>query len=70
MAVHRVLRGSHLGRDLLQALMAQAAQRGDREVVLHAQRSAEGFYARQGFAVRGEPFNEVDIPHIEMARPL
>ncbi len=70
MAVHRVLRGSHLGRDLLQALMAQAAQRGDREVVLHAQRSAEGFYARQGFVVRGEPFNEVDIPHIEMARPL
>lgn len=70
MAVHRVLRGSHLGRDLLQALMAQAAQRGDREVVLHAQRSAEGFYARQGFAVRGEPFNEVDIPHIEMARSL
>ena len=70
MAVHRVLRGSHLGRDLLQALMAQAAQRGDREVVLHAQRSAEGFYARQGFAVRGEPFNEADIPHIEMARPL
>ena len=70
MAVHRVLRGSHLGRDLLEALMAQAAQRGDREVVLHAQRSAEGFYARQGFAVRGEPFNEVDIPHIEMARSL
>ena len=42
----------------------------DRRVVLHAQRSAEGFYARQGFAVRGEPFNEVDIPHIEMARSL
>ena len=49
---------------------AQAPQPGDREVVLHAQRSAEGSYARQGFAVRGEPFNEVDIPHIEMARSL
>ena len=70
MAVHRVLRGSHLGRGLLQALMAQAAQRGDREVVVHAQRSAGGIDARQGFEVRGEPFNEVDIPHIEMARSL
>jgi YbgC/YbaW family acyl-CoA thioester hydrolase len=70
MAVSRVLRGSSLGRELLEVLMAQAAQRGDTEVMLHAQRSAEGFYTRLGFAPRGEPFDEVDIPHIEMARIL
>jgi YbgC/YbaW family acyl-CoA thioester hydrolase len=70
MAVNRVLRGSSLGRDILQALMAAAARRGDHEVLLHAQRSAEGFYSRLGFTVRGEPFEEVDIPHIEMFRPL
>ncbi len=66
MAVNRVLRGCGLGRDILQALMQAARQRGDHEVVLHAQRSAEGFYARLGFAPRGEPFDEVGIPHIEM----
>ncbi|WP_341911382.1 YbgC/FadM family acyl-CoA thioesterase [Polaromonas sp. YR568] len=70
MAVSRVLRGTRLGRDLLHALMAQARQRGDTEVVLHAQRSAEGFYSRLGFTLRGEPFDEVDIPHIEMFRQL
>lgn len=70
MAVSRVLRGTRLGRDLLHALMAQARQRGDTEVVLHAQRSAEGFYSRLGFTPRGEPFDEVDIPHVEMTRSL
>ncbi len=66
MAVNRVLRGCGLGRDILQALMQAARQRGEREVLLHAQRSAEGFYARLGFAPRGEPFDEAGIPHVEM----
>ncbi|MDP1742508.1 YbgC/FadM family acyl-CoA thioesterase [Polaromonas sp.] len=70
MAVNRVLRGASLGRGLLQALVAQAEQRGDTEVLLHAQRSAEGFYARLGFTPRGEVFDEVEIPHIEMVRNL
>jgi len=70
MAVNRVLRGSSLGRELLNALVAQAEQRGDSEVLLHAQRSAEGFYTRLGFAPRGQPFDEVEIPHIEMVRTL
>ncbi|MEO8021283.1 YbgC/FadM family acyl-CoA thioesterase [Polaromonas sp.] len=70
MAVNRVLRGSSLGRELLKALMAAAGERGDTEVLLHAQRSAEGFYARLGFAPRGEQFEEVEIPHIEMVQAL
>lgn len=70
MAVTRVLRGGGLGREILQALMRAAAQRGDREVLLHAQRSAEAFYAQQGFIVRGQPFEEAGIPHIEMVRAL
>ena len=70
MAVNRVLRGSNVGRDLLRALMTAASQRGDHEVVLHAQRTAEGFYARLGFAPRGEPFEEAGIVHIEMHHKL
>ena len=66
MAVKRVLRGSNIGRDLLRVLMGRARQRGNQEVMLHAQRSAQGFYARAGFLTRGEPFDEVGIPHIEM----
>jgi YbgC/YbaW family acyl-CoA thioester hydrolase len=70
MAVTRVLRGAGLGRDILRTLMQAAQRRGDHEVLLHAQRSAEGFYRRQGFAPRGEPFDEAGIAHIEMVCPL
>ena len=66
MAVKRVVRGSGLGRDVLLALMDTARERGQDEVVLHAQRSAEAFYARLGYAVNGAPFEEAGIPHIEM----
>jgi len=66
MAVNRVLRGGHLGQQVLHALVAAAAQRGDREVLLHAQRSAEGFYRRLGFEQRGEPFEEAGIAHVAM----
>ena len=70
MAVNRVLRGSNLGRDVLRALMQTAVQRGDHEVLLHAQRTAQGFYTRLGFTPRGEPFEEAGIVHIEMSHPL
>jgi YbgC/YbaW family acyl-CoA thioester hydrolase len=70
MAVHRALRGSRVGQGILQALVGAAQQRGDAEVVLHAQRSAEGFYQRLGFAARGTPFDEAGIAHTEMFRRL
>lgn len=66
MAVSRVLRGSGLGGEILLALMRDASSRGDHEVLLHAQRSAETFYRRLGFQTRGQPFDEAGITHIEM----
>ena len=70
MAVDRALRGAGVGRQVLQALLAAAVARGDREAVLHAQRSAAKFYLGLGFDPRGEDFEEAGIPHIEMARAL
>ncbi|MBS7807324.1 YbgC/FadM family acyl-CoA thioesterase [Variovorax sp. PCZ-1] len=70
MASKRVLRGSQLGRQVLDALTEKAKLRGDKEVILHAQRSAAGFYAKSGFQERGEPFDEVGIAHIEMFKTL
>ncbi len=70
MAVKRVLRGSSLGRDILHTLMSAAKHRGDTRVLLNAQRSAQGFYQRAGFTTLGEPFDEVDIPHIQMFKLL
>ena len=70
MAVHRMLRGSGVGRQVLQTLLAAAAGRGDREAVLNAQRSAQEFYSGLDFRPRGEAFDEAGIAHIEMARAL
>ena len=70
MAVDRSVRGGRWGRELLDALVAAARARGDREVQLHAQCSAEGFYRRAGFSVVGEPYEEAGIAHIAMAQRL
>lgn len=70
MAVVQTMRGSRVGRSVLEALMKAARARGDREVVLHAQLSAAPFYARAGFSERGEVFEEAGIPHVEMVRSL
>jgi YbgC/YbaW family acyl-CoA thioester hydrolase len=70
MAAIQTVRGSGVGRAVLDALMQAARDRGDREVRLHAQVSAQGFYARAGFAPVGEVFDEAGIAHIEMARRL
>jgi len=70
MAVHRALRGCGHGESVLRALEAAAVARGDHEVTLHAQRSAEAFYRRLGYSPYGEPFDEAGIAHIEMRRPL
>ena len=70
MAVRQPLRGGRAGRAVLDALMHAARERGDREAVLHAQTSAEGFYGRAGFATRGPEFDEAGIPHVEMVKVL
>ena len=70
MAVLRGLRDNGVGRMVLQGLVSAARERKDRQLLLHAQRSAEGFYARQGFVAVGDVFDEVGIEHIAMTCDL
>ncbi|APW38172.1 4-hydroxybenzoyl-CoA thioesterase [Rhodoferax koreense] len=70
MAVKKALRGTRVGRAVLEALVKASAERGDHEVLLHAQTSAEAFYLRCGFTPRGEVYEEAGIPHREMFRTL
>jgi predicted GNAT family N-acyltransferase len=70
MAVDRTLRGGGHGTAMLRALEDAARARGDHEIVLHAQRSAQSFYARLGYEPHGEPFEEAGIAHVEMRRSL
>ena len=48
----------------------RADARGDREVVLHAQASAQRFYERAGFSMQGAPYEEAGLLHVDMARTL
>lgn len=70
MAVIRPLRGGGAGAAVLQALVDAARARGDREVILHAQASAVGFYLKRGFRPQGDPFEEAGIPHQAMGISL
>jgi predicted GNAT family N-acyltransferase len=70
MAVLRDARGRGFGARMLRALLSETRRRGNKEVRLSAQRTAEGFYASHGFVVAGEPFDEVGIPHVEMRLTL
>lgn len=70
MAVLARARNRGVGAAILRTLVAIAASRGDREIVLHAQRSAERFYAREGFEARGGEYVEAGIAHVTMVRSL
>jgi predicted GNAT family N-acyltransferase len=70
MAIEPELQGAGLGRKLVQALEAELARRGVREVYLHARAPVVPFYERLGYACHGPRFLEVGIEHQEMRRRL
>ena len=70
MATLASVRGAGHGAAVLQALMQAARERGDRELLLHAQTSAVGFYRRAGFSEQGDVFEEAGVMHQTMRRVL
>lgn len=66
MAVLRDARGCGVGTALLDALVEAARERGDEEIVLSAQVSAEGFYRGRGFIAEGAVYAEAGIAHRDM----
>jgi predicted GNAT family N-acyltransferase len=70
MAVRAADRKSGVGRALLTRIEADAIADGVREIVLHAQDHALGFYIRCGYAAEGDGFEEAGIPHHRMRKIL
>ncbi|HVL55435.1 MAG TPA: GNAT family N-acetyltransferase [Burkholderiaceae bacterium] len=66
MAVLAAHRRSGLGGRILQRLIEAARARGDRAVELNAQSYVCAFYARHGFEICSEEFEEAGIPHRAM----
>jgi predicted GNAT family N-acyltransferase len=70
MAVLAPWRGRGVGAALLSLLIELAREKGHRRAVLNAQKDAVPFYARYGFIVTGDEFEEVGIAHRIMERSL
>jgi predicted GNAT family N-acyltransferase len=70
MAVDKRHRGSGVGTKLLARAEQEAQAPGAPRMVLHAQRTAEGFYAKAGYEVEGDPFVEAEIEHVRMTKDL
>lgn len=70
MAVDAPWRRQGIGAEILGFLENEARSRGFHHAVLHAQEYVKSFYANQGYLEHGEPFLEVDIPHVEMRKAL
>ena len=70
MAVDEPWRRQGIGAEILRFLENEARGRGFHYAVLHAQEYVKSFYAKHGYLEHGEPFLEVDIPHVEMRKEL
>jgi predicted GNAT family N-acyltransferase len=70
MAVLKDHRRSGVGRALMDALVAVAAEQRCTQLVLHAQVHAIPFYDALGFHIVGDEFEEAGIAHRRMERAL
>jgi predicted GNAT family N-acyltransferase len=70
MVVERRLRKFGVGTRLLAGAEEEARSQGAREMLLHAQRRAEAFYASNGYVAEGETFLEAEIEHVRMRKAL
>ena len=70
MAVLSGLQGKGVGRILMQFAENIARDRGYRKLLMHARKTALGFYEKLGYRVNGDEFVEVTIPHFVMEKNL
>jgi predicted GNAT family N-acyltransferase len=70
MAVEQRVREQGVGARLLAGAERQAREQGAREMLLHAQRRAEAFYAANGYVAEGDTFLEAEIEHVRMRKTL
>ena len=70
MAVPNGMQGKGVGRALMIFAENIARDLGYRKLCMHARKTATGFYEKLGYAVSGDEFMEVTIPHYIMEKAL
>ena len=67
-AVEPELQGRGIGRRMVEFSEGAARALGYREIVLHARKTAAGFYEKLGYSQEGGEFLEIGLPHVEMLK--
>lgn len=70
MAVQNNLQGKGVGASMMNFAENISRDKGFETIVMHARKTAVGFYKRLGYVVVGKEFNELSIPHIKMQKKL
>ncbi len=70
MAVPNSMQGKGIGRALMIFAENIARDLGYKTLIMHARKTATGFYEKFGYAISGSEFNEVTLPHFVMEKSL
>ena len=70
MAVTSGLQGKGIGSVLMQFAENISRDRGYKKLIMHARKTAVGFYEKLGYQKKGDEFSEVTLPHFVMEKNL
>jgi N-acetylglutamate synthase-like GNAT family acetyltransferase len=70
MAVQNNLQGKGIGASMMNFAENVARDAGYKKIIMHARKTAIGFYEKLGYKVSGEEFEEISIPHFIMEKKL
>jgi N-acetylglutamate synthase-like GNAT family acetyltransferase len=70
MAVHNNLQGKGIGASMMNYAENIARDMGYKRLIMHARKTAIGFYEKLGYKIDGKEFEEISIPHIVMEKKL
>jgi N-acetylglutamate synthase-like GNAT family acetyltransferase len=70
MAVQNNLQGKGIGAAMLNYAENVARDAGYKNMLMHARKTAVGFYEKLDYKVTGDEFEEITIPHVIMEKKL
>ncbi|MES2794799.1 MAG: GNAT family N-acetyltransferase [Bacteroidota bacterium] len=70
MAVENGSQGKGIGAELIRFAEKITQEKGFDSIMMHARKSAIGFYQKLDYQIVGEEFHEVSIPHFVMEKNL
>ena len=70
MAVQNSVQGKGIGATMMNYAENVARDSGYKKMVMHARKTAIGFYEKLGYKLTGDEFVEITIPHFIMEKKL